>query len=360
MSPTSSTSGPAAADPGGHGQRFWRELTSMSPLNGDIQVGVKAGICLLVPLLILLGLGRPDLFGAVGFGAFSTLFARNIQPRAALRIQAEGGSAVLGAVMLGVAISAFLPKSVAGLFIIAAYASVIQPLNQARGWRAPAGLFMGFAAGAFSNLNEVTWPLAGQIFATALATSLFGLGLTWLQSLGRNTPATSPAPTTVPYRSKLFTADTVWMLTAGLVAALLGWLVTPEHAYWALVCSLVLTTRPLRHRWKIRTLHRVLGTVIGAVIAMPLLVWTPSPWVAVILLPLVQALTEIFVLRNYAVGVMFITVQALLMTVIAHPASGPDVAVERLLATAVGLGCGIVTILIQLLADRRRQRHGKD
>jgi hypothetical protein len=328
----------------------------VKPLNGDIQVGVKAALCIIVPLLILLALGRSDLFGAVGFGAFSTLFARNIRPRAALRIQAEGAAAVLGAVMLGVAISALLHGSLAGLFCIVVYACLIQPLNLARGWRAPAGLFMGFAAGAFSNLGHVTWTLAAQVFVTALGTSLFGLLLTWLQSLRRNGQAADPGPTITSYLSKLASFDTLWMLVAGLVAAYLGWLITPEHAYWAIVCSLVMTTRPLRHRWKIRTLHRVLGTLVGAVIALPLLIWTPSPWFAVIALPLVQALTEFFVLRNYAVGVTFITVQALLMTVVAHPASGTEVAIERLLATAVGLACGIVTVLIQLGADRHRER----
>jgi hypothetical protein len=336
---------------------FAREFARISPLNGDVQVSIKAMLCLIVSLLILTGFERTDLFGAAAFGAFSALFARNVPPRHAMRAQAEGGLTVIAAIMIGVACAAWSPSPLISVLVVAVYAVCIDAINRSRVWRAPAGLFVAFAAGAFSNTADVDGSKALSIFVAAAGTGAFALVLTLLQSFHHNPNLTQDfPPKTHRLRGTFFSETTLVVLIAALAGSFFGWLATPEHAYWGTVTAIAMASRPHGANWKIRALHRFTGTLIGAVIATPLLLWDMPVWATITTLVLAQGLTELFVLRNYAIGIVFITVQALAMTAVSHPGTGVDIAGERLLATVIGLVCGVATIVLEQILEGRERR----
>lgn len=117
-----------------------------------------------------------------------------------------------------------------------------------------------------------------------------------------------------------------------------------DHVYWAMAATmLVLHTGLDRRRTAIRSAHRLTGTVLG--LGIFLLVHAASdtsPWLIVAVVIVLQGLVELFVARNYAVAVVFITPLALTIGTSGTGLAATAVAGERLLDTAVGVLVGAV------------------
>jgi uncharacterized membrane protein YccC len=141
-------------------------------------------------------------------------------------------------------------------------------------------------------------------------------------------------------------------LLAGAVASELGL----ERAYWTMAAAVLMlhqgldVTRTLQ-----RGLDRVLGTLAGLLIAWPVIAWHPTGlWLAATLMGF-QYLIEIFVLRNYAIAVAFITPIALTIAAGGHATSS---AVHLLTARGLDtlLGCFIALAVLLLTTPRHARR----
>lgn len=104
-----------------------------------------------------------------------------------------------------------------------------------------------------------------------------------------------------------------------------------------------------------RALQRLAGTVLGAGLAWIVLVQTPSVWVVIAALVLLQIATEMVIGINYAFGQILVTPMALLMTHLAAPwGPGPEIVPERVLDTILGAAVGIaVAVVLSTIDDRR-------
>src|SRR5699024_530006 len=68
---------------------------------------------------------------------------------------------------------------------------------------------------------------------------------------------------------------------------------------------------------------------------------------------ILQFLAEMYVLRNYALALLFITPLALLMVQLAHPQPVGAMLQARVLETAIGVAVGIGFVIASALFDRR-------
>jgi uncharacterized membrane protein YccC len=99
-----------------------------------------------------------------------------------------------------------------------------------------------------------------------------------------------------------------------------------------------------------RAVQRGLGSAIGVLIGVAVLLLGPGPVAAVAVVIICSGLAELSVARNYALSVLFATPVALLLAALAQPVPLLDLAHARLLDTAVG---AVVALAVALLLPNR-------
>ncbi len=169
----------------------------------------------------------------------------------------------------------------------------------------PAGLFV-MMAGAIALF--IPLPLEDILRATGLVMlgSSFALVMALLYSLFLL--ATRPATPTPIYS---YEPDTITesVIVASFVSLALLIAVTLQlsNPYWAAVsCFLIIQGIHLRTMW-IKQIHRLLGTVLGVVLASWMLSWGLSIWGVALAILIMMLCIETLVDRHYGLAVIFIT-----------------------------------------------------
>ncbi len=182
------------------------------------------------------------------------------------------------------------------------------------------------------------------------------------EEVGTSTPALRGRPTLFWLFQNNFHKNSVAWFTAfrvGLAAAISGGLtqfLNLGHPYWA-----ILTSTLILHRWigrlatTTRALHRGVGTLLGLGVVSGVLSLQPGRWgiiAAIVVCILVQ---NLLVLRNYALGIVFVTPMALLSI---EAAGQTGWSLERLMTdrideTLVGI---TVAILVTWTTTLRKPR----
>jgi len=340
------------------GDRFrLRSLFTLAPLSDDHWVGLRAGLGVMLPLLLLVALRRLDLAPYVVFGAFASLYSRVPGHLDRLLMQLKASGLMWLVILLAWFSGSHLVRGAQGpggvwllvgaTTVVAGVSSVAAGLLRLR----PAGpLFHIFAFAAISSMPSQPG-LGDGMFA---ATSVMVLALV-LGQLGRVAPLqrtpwqVTPAPGLSPRMvAAIWREGLAYLLAAGVaggVAALVAGPLGMGHTYWAMVAAVVpLAGRSTRHRL-VRAVHRVLGTAGGLVLMVAVVVLHPSPWVAVLIIGVMQFLTEVFVVRNYFWGQVFVTPMALVGTSLGVPLSGA-VLYDRAVETVIGAVVGVAVVLL--------------
>ncbi|MFI9821508.1 FUSC family protein [Streptomyces sp. NPDC052013] len=138
---------------------------------------------------------------------------------------------------------------------------------------------------------------------------------------------------------------------AGGLALVLGL----GHGYWAAVsAAAVLHSVNVRTAAQ-RAVQRTLGTVAGLLIAFGVLAARPDAATLVAVIVLLEFLLEYVVVRNYALGVVFVTPLALLLTDLAAPEDAGALVVDRALGSLLGIVIGLACALL-VVHDRAAVR----
>jgi len=322
----------------------------------NVEVGLRAGLAVAVPLVALLLAGRLELAAYATFGAFTALYGRNEPYRLRVRSTTVGGAAVLLSVVAGTVVAAlgepFWLLAVL-LLVVVGGGSLLATVFQLIPAQALFFVFALLVCAAVPTppgevVPRIALAVAAAVFAWLLTMSGWvvrrflprGLtGVPWRELARR--PSVDRSALSDPLVWLAVGQNVVGVVIAGGLAVMFGL----GHAYWAVV-SLVAVIPPARAAHSIsRSIHRVVGTVIGVGVTALLLFWSPPPVFLIVVIVACQVFAEILVARHYGSALVFITPMALAVAHLATPTPLTALVVDRVLETVLGAGIGMLIVL---------------
>ncbi|MFD6446538.1 FUSC family protein [Promicromonospora sp. NPDC060204] len=347
-----------------------RRMLHVGPYGGELPVALRAAASVAVPMLVLWATGHLEWSLYATFGAFTSLFGRTVPIRPRLVMQVQAGAVLVASVLVGTLI-AVLASAVSGtgwvvVPVAALWATGVAIVSHRLRWHPPGPLFPVFALGACSSVPAGAGSLVVAL-AVAVAAVLFALALTAV--FARFEPGPAPAAVAPgPVAGTVVASGTAtgtgtstgpeWTLSHYLVRYAAGMAVAGAiatavgHPYWAMVAAVVPMSAPDASGAIMRAAQRLAGTLVGVLLAWALLTAGPPPLVVIAVAALLQAGAELYVGRNYAVAMLFITPLALSMTHLAHPVPVAGLVSDRAIDTLIGV---VVAVVITLLTHERRQ-----
>jgi hypothetical protein len=336
-----------------------RRLLTFGPHAGAHRIALRASVSVLGPLAVLWATGHLDWSIYAVFGAFTSLYGRERTDRARLALQVEAGVTQVAAVTLGVLVGlsdqrAWLSVPVAaGVAVAASYEST------RRGWHPPGALFQVFAFTAVASAPATGADVAPAVLvsaAAALFSVLVGLAGPAVRSVRSATPLAAPQHIggAVEGVTRYALQSGVGVLVAGAIATSAG----IGRPYWAMVSAVVpLVARDLTAQLT-RGVHRVVGTGLGLLVAWALFALDVRGLALVLLVAVLQAGAELFVGRNYALALAFVTPLALLMVHLVVPVPTRELLLDRGVETIIGVAVGVAVGYLSRpsLAERLRSR----
>ncbi|WP_440776023.1 FUSC family protein [Microbacterium sp. 22296] len=334
--------------------RVWTGVIRVGPRAGDHRVAVRAVLSVGVPLVVLLLIGRLDLSVYASFGAFAALYGRTDKPRPRVIMQATAGTVLVSSMLVGTVVSALGSPAVVGVIVVAALASAVALFAYRAQWHPPGALFAVFAGGATASL-PATWSSLPLVLLVGGASVLWSLIVTVGFVLVRR------GSWAMPTRSRPAIGPVAWEMAAtvgaaALLAGIAGALLVGTHWYWAMVGAVAAVGGAHVTARLIRGVQRLVGTLLGVLIAAGLLALHLPPWLVILVAVALQAASELFVGRNYGIAMIFITPLALLMISLASPATPEMLLRDRVIETIIGVAVGTVVAIVSAVLRRRSSR----
>ncbi len=169
----------------------------------------------------------------------------------------------------------------------------------------PAGLFV-MMAGAIA----LFMPMSLENIMPATGLVMLGSGFSFIMALLYSLFLLATRPST-PTPTYSYEPDTISesVIVAGFVSLtlLIALALQLSNPYWAAVsCFLIIQGIHLRTMW-IKQIHRLLGTIVGVVLAGWMLSWGLSIWGVALTVLIMMLCIENLVDRHYGLAVIFIT-----------------------------------------------------
>lgn len=329
--------------------------------------GIQAALAVLLAASALHFSPWEQLAGFGGLGSLAALFGRFAPPASRRRIVFMAGVLlVMPVALLSVLALAGLPP-VAMLLALALMAGVLASLAHRTQLGPPGAVILIFAASAALGAIDSPKILVERTLATAL-----GAAAAWLVCLltdhlrdlnVRPAAPAAPIPPVPPAQSTQPTSASVGpgyapvqaarvALCAGL-ASLLAYAAGWPHPAWAAIGAVAVMQGSHLPGTVHRAWQRTLGAIAGAAIAWAILSMSPSFWTLLLAVVVLQILTEVVIGFNYALGQVFVTPMALLMTTLASHGEATEMAISRIYDTTLGAVVGTVLALALSSMDER-------
>lgn len=342
---------------------FVLDVVRLQRAPGAHRAGLRAGASVLVPLLLVVLTGHQHWAPYASFGAFTSLYGRFSPHGDRLRMQLTAGllyvlvCAVATLVSLGCPV--WLKVGLAAALALGAHLVAV-----AQGYHPPGPLFFVFAYGGVCAMPDHTSRdllpallVSGAAACFSMLVGIIGVSrhADWRRRLvqaGEQTPVAFGRP------------EAVWMACWMAAAVAVTGFATDTwhlgHPWWAMITSTAPLTAPHVTARLARGVQRSLGTAVGLVLAWFVVGLHPSPAGMVLLIAVLQVLTETVSGRNYALGMFFMTPMALTMGQLAHPwpvgVLLHDRALETLVGSLAGIGAAVAARTCEHLYERRERR----
>jgi uncharacterized membrane protein len=324
--------------------QYGRRLFELGAYNGAHRVALRAGVSIGIPLLVLWAIGRVDLSLYATFGAFTALYGRAYSPVPRMRMQASAGLMLVSAVVLGTAVGISPMREWLVVPVVALAAGAVAFLSDALNWHPPGPLFAVFAIAGCASVPATAGrlPLALVVAASSAAFSL-AVSASGLARPGvRKTPA---EPWVVSFRAAAQRpgefAKVAQFVCAVLVAGVIPTATGLGHPYWSMVAAVAALSAADAVSRAVRATHRVVGTLLGVLIAAGILSLGLPPLATIAAVIVLQICAELFAGRNYGLTVAFVTPLALAMVELVHPIPVGTLVVDRTLETIIGAIVGL-------------------
>ncbi|WP_369046031.1 FUSC family protein [Sinomonas sp. P10A9] len=331
----------------------------LSPDDGAWQHACRVALGLVVPGLVLVAVGRPDLIIYAVFGSFTGMYGRGESRRTRFRHQTQAGAVLLAGATVGILIAAAhaAPWVLVACAVPFTYAAAVAADSLGLN---PQGPFFGtLALGALATVppDRVAPSTAVLICVT---TALFSLALGLLGGRSARAPVrhdTEPGRT----RLALATAHAGRYALATAAAGSAGVLLGVDHANWAIASAIVplAAADPGRHlrpglaSVAGRSAHRVLGTFAGLGGTAGLFAVGLDGAAAALVVMALLFPTELFMARHYGLALGFFTPLILMMTQLAARSEPLPLVTFRAVDTLMGVAAGILVAALATTAARR-------
>lgn len=334
--------------------RIWTGVIRVAPYDRDHTVAIRAAISVGVPLLFLWTMGRLDLSIYASFGAFASLYGRTDRIGDRVRMQAAAGAVLVTAMLIGTATSVAGLAAPWAIVVVSAVASLVTLLAYSAQWHPPGALFIVFAAGATASVPADVTRLM-DVLAVGLAAVVFSIVITFVYEAvsARSIPRLTRTKNRIAVGA-VAAEMAITVAVATLLGGIAGLLLLDSHWYWAMVGAVAAVSGPHVKARIIRGLQRLIGTGLGVVVAAAILALGVPPLGVILIAVALQAAAELFVGRNYAIAMVFITPLALLMVQLAAPTTAGVLLSDRLGETLVGIVAGTAVAVVSALVRRTR------
>jgi hypothetical protein len=307
---------------------------------------IRSACSMAVPVLILYAMHLTSLAPWAVFGGFAASYGRGASPAARAGTQALVGAIVVASIAAGLAVSTTEGSAWLAVALGSVLAAVVGAISVNLRWLPPGPLFplvafsVAARAGGSISLSHFIGPVVSASSAVALSVligALIGRQRRRDQPVQRVAGPNAEAPGGI--------GGAKYGVTAGLAGALAistGF----NHAYWAMFSAVVPFMASGRGPQFLRAVHRIVGTLLGLVVAAGILSVLPQHGLAPLLLVIIlQAGAELFIIRHYGIAVVMITPLVLVMaqTVDAQPVA--VLLLDRTVQTVLGVGVAVMVIV---------------
>ncbi|WP_026555582.1 FUSC family protein [Arthrobacter sp. 35W] len=349
----------------------WRSAFGVRPAAGGMGVALRVGLAAALMLVVGGLAGQHQLAALASLGALTSAFGRNQPfPRLARQLGLVG-TALTASTLIGAALGAagFPPAGQVAVLAVLAGAGAVALTGFAI--TGPGAVILVFAASAgvgYGSTHPAQFAFAAAAVAVGAATGwLVAMSPALAARLGRRPAAAKRSNDGgAPAAPGGFLAAGVAGLRQRAVvhqgiriacaAALAGWAATSaglDHPLWASMGAIA-AMQGLNHATTVqRSIQRLVGNVLGGLLAAGLILLHLDFWPTVALVVLFQILAELLVVRSYILCTIAVTPMALLMTGIGSPL-GPDAALSRVADTLLGVALGV---LLSAVTVSRSDRH---
>lgn len=336
-----------------HLKAVWEHSITVGPAMPSLIPATKVAFCVAVPLTLLAVTGRLDWAMYAAFGAFCSVFGRYDSDAVRFWQQLSSGLVQIVAMVLGTFFSMIESPFVVRILVLAGIAFGANFVSCAVRWMPPGPVFAVFAGGACISVPASADNFLGVLvvgIGTVIFSVLFMLGLSLrraklLHTLGKGF---SWNPSSRAYTESMQMALAVFI--AGAVANTFG----GDHWYWASLGAIAAVIGVDTYARVSRAIQRCVGTCVGVLLTGAILMFDPPILLILLVAIASQFCIEMVILRHYAVGMIFMTVTALLMVHLGSAEPVASLLSDRVSMTVLGASLGALqSIVIGLLAKRR-------
>lgn len=331
---------------------FTRSIV-VAPRRPSAIPAAKAAFAIAVPLVLVMVTGHLEWSMYAAFGAFCAVFGRYDAYAPRFWQQLSVGLVQLTAMLVGTFFSMIHAPFVVCALVLAIIGFGANYVSHAARWLPPGPIFAVFAGGACISIPATTNSFIGVLLVgggTTIFSLLFMIGLSLRRANLWHTLGAGYSWT--PSARAL--RDSAQMGLGIFLAAVVAYLVGGGHWYWASLGAIAAVSGIDAYSKVARGLQRSVGTCVGVLLTAGVLIFEPPVWVLLIVAIMGQICIELVILRNYAIGMVFMTLTALLMVHIVSPEPASSLLLDRVAMTALGAGVGAVqSIVFGVIASRR-------
>lgn len=314
--------------------------------------GLRAAMAIGVPLLLGMLWGNQDLGLVAAMGGFTALYGTDRSRRGqwlllpwvaiGLVLSAAAG-AFLGGAVWTTALALTATSAVAGTLALGFRIGV------------PGALLFVLVAAISAHASNTLPPLHIPLLVMAGA-AVASLAI-MLVALLRNAPAANVPEPPVQFTWDRSVRRNVGRITAGVaVACLVSGCFEAFRLHWVVVTALaILQGAQDRSFTVVRVVQRISGTLLGLGLFQAILVLRPEGMELVLVIMLLQLGIEVVIMRNYVLGLLFITPLALSLASFGQGMAPAATSIGRLHDTLLGAGVALI-VLLALEIKRRMPR----
>ncbi|GAB4064180.1 FUSC family protein [Ancylobacter sonchi] len=312
------------------------------------RVGASVGL----PLLAMYATNHLHFAVYAAFGALTSLYGHSETVRRRVETQAVAGAALLATLAAAVLYSAAQGPEWLLSLMLAAVVVGAGTLGTVMAWVPRGEIFFILVLLVIAGI-----PLTPDDILPTIAAGAGGAGFSILLTMLEPNGAVGPRSLVhgVRTRTQSGSASLDWarhaiVITIAALAVTGAWVLALVldigHPFWAPIAVAALLpaltpTDALR-----RAVHLLGGTLGGVCIAAVVFAPQPGPLALVVIIALCQAVAELFMARNYALALLFITPLAIGMSNLGRNLPWSPLLIERFVEAGIGAAIALLAIMI--------------